>query len=116
MPDAMERLGMAVGSLMSDNVFKNVAYKCTDGQQLMDAVDEFMQAVGVPLHSKHNVLFQGTILPPCTWDPSIRVDPPNLSQIKHARGDIPELVEGEQELLEEAEEEAEDPALKWTGK
>ncbi|XP_013391628.2 sodium bicarbonate cotransporter 3-like [Lingula anatina] len=57
-----EEMGRVMGTLMSDEVFKEVAYKARSKHDIMLAIDEF--------------LINSTLLPPSEWDPSIRIDPP----------------------------------------
>jgi hypothetical protein len=51
-----------MATLMTDEVFHEVAYKARNRSHLLAAVDEFLDAV--------------TVLPPGEWDPSIRIEPP----------------------------------------
>lgn len=51
-----------MATLMSDEVFHEVAYKAKNRGHLLAAVDEFLDAV--------------TVLPPGEWDPAIRIEPP----------------------------------------
>jgi sodium bicarbonate transporter 10 len=51
-----------MATLMSDEVFHDVAYKARNRGHLLAGVDEFLDAV--------------TVLPPGEWDPSIRIEPP----------------------------------------
>lgn len=55
-------IGRAMATLLSDEVFHDVAYKAKNRGHLLAAVDEFLDAV--------------TVLPPGEWDPSIRIEPP----------------------------------------
>jgi sodium bicarbonate transporter 10 len=55
-------VGRAMATLMSDEVFHDVAYKAKIRGHLLAGVDEFLDAV--------------TVLPPGEWDPSIRIEPP----------------------------------------
>lgn len=55
-------VGRAMATLMSDEVFHDVAYKARNRNHLLAAIDEFLDAV--------------TVLPPGEWDPSIRIEPP----------------------------------------
>jgi len=55
-------VGRAMATLMSDEVFHDVAYKAKNRGHLLAGVDEFLDAV--------------TVLPPGEWDPSIRIEPP----------------------------------------
>ena len=51
-----------MATLMSDEVFHDVAYKAKNRNHLLAGVDEFLDAV--------------TVLPPGEWDPAIRIEPP----------------------------------------
>lgn len=55
-------VGRAMATLMSDEVFHDVAYKARNRNHLLAAIDEFLDAV--------------TVLPPGEWDPTIRIEPP----------------------------------------
>lgn len=55
-------IGRAMATLMSDEVFHDVAYKAKNRNHLLAGVDEFLDAV--------------TVLPPGEWDPTIRIEPP----------------------------------------
>jgi len=55
-------IGRSIGTLMSDEVFHDVAYKARDCDDLLAAIDEFLDCV--------------TVLPPGEWDPTIRIEPP----------------------------------------
>ncbi|XP_052126294.1 sodium bicarbonate cotransporter 3 [Frankliniella occidentalis] len=59
---SFHEIGRAMATLMSDEVFHEVAYKARNRNHLLAAVDEFLDAV--------------TVLPPGEWDPSIRIEPP----------------------------------------
>jgi sodium bicarbonate transporter 10 len=61
-PNRYHEVGRALATLMSDDVFHDVAYKAKNRQDLLAGVDEFLDAV--------------TVLPPGAWDPSIRIEPP----------------------------------------
>ncbi|XP_035660550.1 electrogenic sodium bicarbonate cotransporter 1-like [Branchiostoma floridae] len=56
-------VGRAIATLMSDEVFHNVAYKAKNRQDLLAGIDEFLDQV--------------TVLPPGEWDPNIRIEPPS---------------------------------------
>jgi hypothetical protein len=55
-------IGRSIATLMSDEVFHDVAYKAKNRQDLLSGVDEFLSNC--------------TVLPPGEWDPSIRIEPP----------------------------------------
>ncbi|XP_008323880.1 electrogenic sodium bicarbonate cotransporter 1-like [Cynoglossus semilaevis] len=55
-------IGRAIATLMSDEVFHDIAYKAKDRQDLLAGIDEFLDEV--------------IVLPPGEWDPNIRIEPP----------------------------------------
>uniref|UniRef100_A0A4X1VN87 Anion exchange protein n=1 Tax=Sus scrofa TaxID=9823 RepID=A0A4X1VN87_PIG len=55
-------IGRSIATLMTDEVFHDVAYKAKDRNDLVSGIDEFLDQV--------------TVLPPGEWDPSIRIEPP----------------------------------------
>ncbi|XP_068166154.1 solute carrier family 4 member 4a isoform X3 [Antennarius striatus] len=55
-------IGRAIATLMSDEVFHDIAYKARDRQDLLAGIDEFLDEV--------------IVLPPGEWDPAIRIEPP----------------------------------------
>uniref|UniRef100_A0A4W6FZ30 Anion exchange protein n=1 Tax=Lates calcarifer TaxID=8187 RepID=A0A4W6FZ30_LATCA len=80
-------IGRSIATLMTDEVFHDVAYKAKDRNDLIAGIDEFLDQV--------------TVLPPGEWDPSIRIEPPKNvpSQEKRKKSNIlPNgLVEGDEE-------------------
>ncbi|XP_004519450.2 electroneutral sodium bicarbonate exchanger 1 isoform X3 [Ceratitis capitata] len=58
----IQEIGRAVGTLMSDKIFHEVAYRAKKSEHLIAGIDEFLDAV--------------TVLPPGEWDPAIRIEPP----------------------------------------
>ncbi|XP_029705659.1 sodium-driven chloride bicarbonate exchanger isoform X3 [Takifugu rubripes] len=80
-------IGRSMATLMTDEVFHDVAYKAKDRNDLIAGIDEFLDQV--------------TVLPPGEWDPSIRIEPPKNvpSQEKRKKSNLlPNgLVEGEEE-------------------
>uniref|UniRef100_A0A8C2D055 Anion exchange protein n=1 Tax=Cyprinus carpio TaxID=7962 RepID=A0A8C2D055_CYPCA len=55
-------IGRAIATLMSDEVFHEIAYKAKDREDLLAGIDEFLDEV--------------IVLPPGEWDPAIRIEPP----------------------------------------
>ncbi|KAG8189148.1 hypothetical protein JTE90_018441 [Oedothorax gibbosus] len=94
-------IGRAMATLMSDEVFHDVAYKAKSRQDLLAGVDEFLDAV--------------TVLPPGAWDPSIRIEPPQQLPSQEARKKT-EAVEVKVDEEEEEEKEREESGLKRSGK
>ncbi|XP_039280416.1 electroneutral sodium bicarbonate exchanger 1 isoform X4 [Nilaparvata lugens] len=81
-------VGRAMATLMSDEVFHEVAYKAKNRSYLLSAVDEFLDAV--------------TVLPPGEWDPTIRIEPPAAIPSQDTRKRPPEKpIEEKDEELEE---------------
>uniref|UniRef100_A0A3P8PQA1 Anion exchange protein n=1 Tax=Astatotilapia calliptera TaxID=8154 RepID=A0A3P8PQA1_ASTCA len=96
-------IGRSIATLMTDEVFHDVAYKAKDRNDIIAGIDEFLDQV--------------TVLPPGEWDPSIRIEPPKNvpSQEKRKKSNIlPNgLVEGEEEEEHDAHG---SPELQRTGK
>ncbi|XP_037402065.1 electrogenic sodium bicarbonate cotransporter 1 isoform X2 [Pygocentrus nattereri] len=55
-------IGRAIATLMSDEVFHDIAYKAKDRGDLLAGIEEFLDEV--------------IVLPPGEWDPDIRIEPP----------------------------------------
>uniref|UniRef100_A0A8C9XG88 Anion exchange protein n=1 Tax=Sander lucioperca TaxID=283035 RepID=A0A8C9XG88_SANLU len=55
-------IGRSIATLMTDEIFHDVAYKAKDRIDLLSGIDEFLDQV--------------TVLPPGEWDPTIRIEPP----------------------------------------
>ncbi|TRY54963.1 hypothetical protein DNTS_020724 [Danionella cerebrum] len=55
-------IGRSMATIMTDEIFHDVAYKAKDRGDLLAGIDEFLDQV--------------TVLPPGEWDPSIRIEPP----------------------------------------
>ncbi|XP_061838770.1 sodium bicarbonate cotransporter 3-like isoform X1 [Nerophis lumbriciformis] len=70
-------IGRSMATLMTDEIFHDVAYKAKDRTDLLSGIDEFLDQV--------------TVLPPGEWDPTIRIDPPKNvpSQLKRKRPSHP---------------------------
>ncbi|XP_031773764.1 LOW QUALITY PROTEIN: electroneutral sodium bicarbonate exchanger 1 [Apis florea] len=81
-------IGRAMATLMSDEVFHDVAYKAKNRNHLLAGIDEFLDAV--------------TVLPPGEWDPAIRIEPPAAIPSQDIRKRPKEKTE--EELDEEADE------------
>ncbi|XP_071488060.1 electroneutral sodium bicarbonate exchanger 1-like [Diadema antillarum] len=64
-------IGRCMATLMTDDVFHEVAYKARDREDLLAGLDEFLEQV--------------TVLPPGTWDPNIRIEPPKSTQSSEMR-------------------------------
>jgi len=83
-----------VATIMSDEVFHDVAYKAKKREHLLAGIDEFLDSV--------------TVLPPGEWDPSIRIEPPQSLPSQEGRkhpkapAEVVNEEEEEQKLREEA--------------
>ncbi|EQB77338.1 sodium-driven chloride bicarbonate exchanger [Camelus ferus] len=64
-------IGRSIATLMTDEVFHDVAYKAKDRNDLVSGIDEFLDQV--------------TVLPPGEWDPSIRIEPPKNVPSQHLK-------------------------------
>uniref|UniRef100_A0A8C7YUY6 Anion exchange protein n=1 Tax=Oryzias sinensis TaxID=183150 RepID=A0A8C7YUY6_9TELE len=78
-------IGRSIATLMTDEVFHDVAYKAKDRNDLIAGIDEFLDQV--------------TVLPPGEWDPTIRIEPPKNvpSQVRRTNILSNGLVDGEEE-------------------
>ncbi|XP_018598740.2 sodium-driven chloride bicarbonate exchanger-like isoform X1 [Scleropages formosus] len=81
-------IGRSIATLMTDEVFHDVAYKAKDRNDLVAGIDEFLDQV--------------TVLPPGEWDPSIRIEPPKNVPSQEKRK-IPAMPNGTAELGEAPE-------------
>ncbi|XP_062584941.1 sodium bicarbonate cotransporter 3-like isoform X1 [Saccostrea cucullata] len=64
-------IGRSIATLMSDEVFHDVAYHARNRDDLLAGIDEFLDQV--------------TVLPPGEWDPSIRIEPPKQIPSQESR-------------------------------
>lgn len=103
--DSFHEIGRAMATLMSDEIFHEVAYKAKKREHILAGLDEFLDAV--------------TVLPPGEWDPAIRIEPPaavpsqELRKSKQNGGSVVKKVE-----INEEEHEAklrEESGLSRTG-
>uniref|UniRef100_A0A3B3BMY9 Anion exchange protein n=1 Tax=Oryzias melastigma TaxID=30732 RepID=A0A3B3BMY9_ORYME len=97
-------IGRSMATLMTDEIFHDVAYKAKDRTDLLSGIDEFLDQV--------------TVLPPGEWDPTIRIEPPKNvpSQMKRKlppqpNGNAPAAGE-----LEKEEDHHAGPELQRTGR
>ncbi|XP_041374197.1 sodium bicarbonate cotransporter 3-like [Gigantopelta aegis] len=92
-------IGRSMSTIMVDEVFREVAYKARNKQDILAGVDEFLDQV--------------TALPPGEWDPKIRIEPPQAVPSQTQRK-VPKPVGPP---IEEEEEESHcDPTLQRTGR
>ncbi|XP_072249572.1 sodium bicarbonate cotransporter 3-like isoform X2 [Leuresthes tenuis] len=96
-------IGRSIATLMTDEIFHDVAYKAKDRNDLLSGIDEFLDQV--------------TVLPPGEWDPSIRIEPPKSvpSQEKRKMPTLPNGSAHSSETVKEAEHDA-GPELQRTGR
>uniref|UniRef100_A0A8C5DSN0 Anion exchange protein n=1 Tax=Gouania willdenowi TaxID=441366 RepID=A0A8C5DSN0_GOUWI len=96
-------IGRSIATLMTDEVFHDVAYKAKDRNDLLSGIDEFLDQV--------------TVLPPGEWDPSIRIEPPKSvpSQEKRKTASVPDGSAHCYDTAKEAEHQA-GPELQRTGR
>ncbi|XP_011875490.1 PREDICTED: electroneutral sodium bicarbonate exchanger 1 isoform X4 [Vollenhovia emeryi] len=96
-------IGRAMATLMSDEVFHDVAYKAKNRNHLLAGIDEFLDAV--------------TVLPPGEWDPAIRIEPPAAIPSQEVRK-RPKEEKPKEEFDDEADEQKlrEESGLSRTGK
>uniref|UniRef100_A0A8C7RFY5 Anion exchange protein n=1 Tax=Oncorhynchus mykiss TaxID=8022 RepID=A0A8C7RFY5_ONCMY len=98
-------IGRSMATLMTDEIFHDVAYKAKDRTDLLSGIDEFLDQV--------------TVLPPGEWDPTIRIEPPKNvpSQMKRKIPSQPNgLASPSGEMLEEDEGHGAGPELQRTGR
>ncbi|XP_062425330.1 sodium bicarbonate cotransporter 3 isoform X5 [Rhea pennata] len=96
-------IGRSIATLMTDDVFHDVAYKAKDRNDLLSGIDEFLDQV--------------TVLPPGEWDPSIRIEPPKSVPSQEKRK-IPKFPNGSTPTGEPLKEEGHHagPELERTGR
>ncbi|XP_060938044.1 sodium bicarbonate cotransporter 3-like [Limanda limanda] len=96
-------IGRSIATLMTDEIFHDVAYKAKDRNDLLSGIDEFLDQV--------------TVLPPGEWDPSIRIDPPKSvpSQEKRKMPMLPNGSAHSSDTAKEAEHQS-GPELQRTGR
>ncbi|XP_048118037.1 sodium bicarbonate cotransporter 3-like isoform X2 [Alosa alosa] len=96
-------IGRSIATLMTDEIFHDVAYKAKDRNDLLSGIDEFLDQV--------------TVLPPGEWDPTIRIEPPKSvpSQEKRKMPSMPNGSAHTSDTVKEEEHEA-GPELQRTGR
>ncbi|XP_039977170.1 sodium bicarbonate cotransporter 3-like isoform X8 [Xiphias gladius] len=97
-------IGRSMATLMTDEIFHDVAYKAKDRTDLLSGIDEFLDQV--------------TVLPPGEWDPTIRIEPPKNvpSQLKRKRPSQPNGTASPAGELEKQEDHHAVPELQRTGR
>ncbi|XP_055376656.1 electroneutral sodium bicarbonate exchanger 1 isoform X12 [Condylostylus longicornis] len=100
---SFHEIGRAMATLMSDEIFHEVAYRAKRRDHLLAGIDEFLDAV--------------TVLPPGEWDPTIRIEPPAAIPSQEVRKRPPEKPKKEEEDEEEEEQRLrEESGLSRTGR
>ncbi|KAM6974057.1 sodium bicarbonate cotransporter 3-like isoform 5-T5 [Tautogolabrus adspersus] len=97
-------IGRSMATLMTDEIFHDVAYKAKDRTDLLSGIDEFLDQV--------------TVLPPGEWDPTIRIEPPKNvpSQMKRKRPSQPNGTASPSGEMEKEEDNHTGPELQRTGR
>uniref|UniRef100_A0A3Q3DV19 Anion exchange protein n=1 Tax=Hippocampus comes TaxID=109280 RepID=A0A3Q3DV19_HIPCM len=97
-------IGRSMATLMTDEIFHDVAYKAKDRTDLLSGIDEFLDQV--------------TVLPPGEWDPTIRIEPPKNvpSQLKRKRPSHPNGTASPAGELEKGDDHHVGPELQRTGR
>lgn len=99
---SFHEIGRAMATLMSDEIFHEVAYRAKKRDHLLAGVDEFLDAV--------------TVLPPGEWDPTIRIEPPAAIPSQDLRKRPPEKPSAKEVNQEEEEQRLrEESGLSQTG-
>ncbi|XP_050448375.1 electroneutral sodium bicarbonate exchanger 1 isoform X5 [Cataglyphis hispanica] len=100
---SFHEIGRAMATLMSDEIFHDVAYKAKNRNHLLAGIDEFLDAV--------------TVLPPGEWDPAIRIEPPAAIPSQEVRK-RPKEEKPKEDFDEEADEQKlrEESGLARTGR
>ncbi|CAL1608460.1 unnamed protein product [Knipowitschia caucasica] len=94
-------IGRSMATIMTDEIFHDVAYKAKDRNDLLAGIDEFLDQV--------------TVLPPGEWDPSIRIEPPKNVPSQEKRK-MPAVSNGSVCPAEEEQAEHHGPELQRTGR
>ncbi|KAG8579256.1 hypothetical protein GDO81_010776 [Engystomops pustulosus] len=64
-------IGRAIATLLTDELFRKIAYKALNRDELIAGIDDFLDEVAV--------------LPPGKWDPTVRIQPPKFVPSVHKR-------------------------------
>ncbi|XP_040298638.1 anion exchange protein 4 [Bufo bufo] len=67
-------IGRAIATLLTDELFRKIAYKSMNRDELIAGIDDFLDEVAV--------------LPPGKWDPTVRIQPPKFLPSVHKRQEI----------------------------
>ncbi|MBN3292657.1 B3A4 protein, partial [Polypterus senegalus] len=69
--NAYREIGRAAATLLTDELYHNVALKANNKEELIAGIDEFLDEL--------------TVLPPGRWDPTVRIKPPKYLPSLHKR-------------------------------
>ncbi|CAB1430219.1 unnamed protein product [Pleuronectes platessa] len=95
-------IGRSMATIMTDEIFHQVAFKAKDRDDLLAGIDEFLD--------------QSTVLPPGEWDPTIRIEPPKNVPSQEKRK-MPGVPNGNAcQVDEELHAEQHGPELQRTGR
>ncbi|KFP05398.1 Electroneutral sodium bicarbonate exchanger 1, partial [Calypte anna] len=94
-PHEYYEVGRSMATLMTDEVFRAVAYKARNRADLVAGIMEFQDRV--------------TVLPPGVWDPSIRIEPPRKIHLHERRKLLPGASHSKPNKHSA-------PELEWTGR
>ncbi|CAF1088075.1 unnamed protein product, partial [Didymodactylos carnosus] len=95
-------IGRSISTLMSDEIFHDVAYRAHDRNDLLAGIDDFLDHV--------------IVLPPGEWDPNIRIEPPKSVTKREERLDRTKINGVTQMIEEEHPEHENNPTLFRTGR
>ncbi|CAH3844249.1 unnamed protein product [Pieris brassicae] len=99
---SFHEIGRAMATLMSDEIFHEVAYRAKKRDHLLAGIDEFLDAV--------------TVLPPGEWDPAIRIEPPAAIPSQDLRKRPNDNIKEEPDEEEEEQRQREESGLARSGK
>nr|XP_037866591.1 electroneutral sodium bicarbonate exchanger 1 isoform X3 [Bombyx mori] len=99
---SFHEIGRAMATLMSDEIFHEVAYRAKKRDHLLAGIDEFLDAV--------------TVLPPGEWDPAIRIEPPAAIPSQDPRKRPNDNPKDELDEEEEEQKQREESGLARTGR
>lgn len=99
---SFHEIGRAMATLMSDEIFHEVAYRAKKRDHLLAGIDEFLDAV--------------TVLPPGEWDPAIRIEPPAAIPSQDPRKRPPDNNKEEFDEEEEEQKQREESGLSRSGR
>ena len=97
----LNEIGRCISTMMVDEIFRELAYKCLDKEEYLAGIDEFMEQV--------------TVLPPGEWDPKIRLEPPSkVPNQTFRRKSVNPVVAKVMDHDDGGGHSIDDPALEWS--